>query len=106
MAIIAPSAAAKPARWRVWLGIALILPIPLIWYTAMLYATHDFYTVDRWLGYLVLLSIPAMSLTGIALLPLKTGDRAIIAIFVVPAICVVHLFWGFMFACGQFGDCR
>lgn len=91
------------ARW--WLGLLLILPIPLIWGTAAAYATRDFYNVDRWIGEVLAFSVPLLSLIGVALLPLKGWARVVVAVVLVPIACIAEFSWGAMFVCGQFGDC-
>ena len=90
-------------RW--WFGLLLILPIPLMWETAAAYATRDFHNVDRWIGEVLAFSVPLLSLTGVALLPLKGWARVVVAVVLVPIVCFVEFSWGAIFVCGQFGDC-
>ena len=100
-----PADATRPASWRLWLGLLLILPIPLIWGIVVAYATRDLSATHRWLGPALGLTIPLLSLIGTVLLPLKSWGKALAVIVIVPIACTVEIMWGMTFVCNQFGDC-
>lgn len=95
----------RHASWRLWLGVLLILPIPLIWETAVTYTTRDLAASHRWLGPAFGLSIPLLSVIGTVLLPLKSWVKVLAVIVIVPVACTVEIMWGVTFVCIKFGDC-
>ena len=92
-------------QWRLILGIALAVPIPLIVMTGFIYMADDFRRTPAWARDWMIYALPLLSVVGFAILPIEIWKRALLGCIMVPLIALAMFVWALVFVCYAFGDC-
>lgn len=92
-------------RWRLILGIALALPIPMLALTYFVYIADDFRNTPAWARDWMIYALPVLSIVGFAIMPIEVWKRLLFGCIMVPLITLFLFVWAMMFVCWAFGDC-
>ena len=87
-----------------YIALALILPIPLLWLAGVMALSHGFASVRSDIAMVLVCVAPLMSVVGAVLLPFKTWIRVVTTIIAVPFAVSLQIFCTVMLGCA-YGQC-